>query len=1256
MLKRMMMVLLAMVLLALTAYAAVAESGTLELRFTGDEGVAAAYSISADEQIYAQGDLAVGKNILADNLSSGNYTVTIDLPQDVLLMGINGYDSLQRDQAQWLAAVETDKVSVYEVELRRACTLAGVMPGTADVRITLSGTESCVETVSGAFTLTGLAPDTYTVTALLPAGTYTGEGWRFDEIDNHVQAITTVRLAGGLTAEVPAISAVNDAQLHENHGSVLVKVFVDANNNAVYATNESLLEGVVVTLISMQDGEEVVVDAAMTDEAGEAELWAEPGNYILRCEMPQDYAYNKKGSKTIITHSQLEQSIDRVQEASVSIVKGEQTEFGVGAAQMCVVSGTVWLDENGDGLWQSDEPRVAGMHITADGARNDLHYETVTDENGYFEIRQIRNGTYNLAYYVPDGYVFTYKTSSGTKAERSVMTTEADRVGKDQVIFDKGDKLENQNIGLVQQAVIEGVCFLDANHNGLFDDGEEVLAGVDMNLYRQSNSKLLRTVTSDENGVFRFEAIRGDTFKIKAILPKGLSFSMTIPGDENANQFGAGDGKREYMLKDVDAFNAQTTRLLVGAISYGSITGVVYQDDNFSGAWETGEKLAQGVAVTLLDENGSALMTAKTNKSGSYTFDSLAPGQYSISVSAQAGFAFTITGEGSVVENVGVELGVSVPFDLAMGENLTGMNAGMIKPAKVSGVVFADKNDNGLRDAGEMGLTGAVVTLMQGDAAVDSTVIPADGKFVFDPVLPGEYYLSYTLPEEAFFASVVKGGNQLTGDGAGETFKVGMGDVYTAHDCGGLYLGEISGVTFGDSDGSGMMNGSESPLAGVTLTLTPSRDDLDMVEVVTGADGSFIFAELHPDTYTLTVICPEGYVLSQLIDVTLPLSHGVNGQTVAIEVGMGAEWLNQALGCVKPSRYSGMAWLDENLNGLHDEGELAAAGETILMIEQRSGLVAAEMTTAEDGSFRAEGLAPGMYTLSYAMSEGVYGAMDGDSTFNEEETSLVMADIEITEGTEKHGAKLGLVRETTLQGRVWLDSDGEIEMVAGAEVTLLQDGMAVETIVTGEDGLYTFAGLLPDEYAIVVTLPGKLLALEPDDRRITDGSLISILAVNDGAKGESGVFTVVMGQHQLQLDIGSVKAGRLGDLCWLDLNGNGLQDSGEGGIPGVQITLMRNGAAVAETVSDQYGYYIFEGIYPGEYTLRVNAPQQVKPTVLRDDIPPIVSVLTENGESIPVPVVSDGVNYAADLGFVLVNENEYPAGYGEGATQDWTKP
>lgn len=1086
--------------------------------------------------------------------------------------------------------------------------------------------------------------------------------WVIEDLENDAYAIQYAHADGLL---IPAgMAAVSEATLHvevaarqAQPASLRVRVFDDANNNGVLGKNEQFLPGAVITLISREESREIIVASVVTDSEGEAVLSVPAASYILRCEMPEDYGFAPKGTKALISNSSMEESIERLQEMPITLAADEPTEIGIGAMEMATLRGTVWHDLNGDGLWQSDEPGVPGMVVCADGVRNGLHYETLTDADGRYEIRQIRNGTYNVSYNVPDGYVFTYK-ANGPRQQRSLMTTEADRVGRDQIVFEKGDVVDEQNIGLVSECVIEGVCFLDANYNGIYDEGEQVLAGVQVELFRQSNNKRLQTVVSDENGVFRFGNVRSDTFKLKALLPTGYTFTMNVPGNSDANQFPPKDGKREQQVFNITAENGGITRVNVGAISHGSVSGVVYYDDNFSGDWETGEKIAMGITVTLLNSDGDAIKTAKTNKSGAYTFDDLVPGVYSISVTPAAGYAFTTVGEGSVVRNASNGLGVSDGFEVALGASVTGADAGMIVPARVSGKVIADANDNGVADAGEKGLQGTVVALMNDEGVVAEQTIGADGAYTFSAVLPGSYYLRYDLPDAAVFSPVVGGGNQLTGEdgvASGEWFTVAAGQNFTAPLCGGLYLAEISGYAFGDSDGSGVQETGENRLAGMMLTLTPTREDLSERIVMTGADGSFSFLNVHPDTYTLTLVCPDGYVLSLLPDVTMPVQHGLSEQSVPFVVGMGGSWTEQPLGCVKPAAYTGQAWLDENLNGLRDAGERPAASETITVIEQRSGEVVAQLTTAEDGSFRAEGLAPGLYTLTYAIANDVDGASAGDSTFTRGENVLVMADIPVSEGSEGSGALLGLVRETMLQGHVWLDHDGEIQMVSGAEVTLMQNGEALAAVTTDADGLYTFDGLMPGEYAIHVELPAAHLPLQPGDRRTADGTLISILASIDGASGLSDTICVEMAMHQLQLDVGSVKPGRLGDLCWLDLNGNGLQDYGEGGLPGVKIELLLGDVVVATTVSDQYGYYCFEALYPGEYFLRATAPAEVNPTVKNTDLPIIASILNADGVSDLVPVESDGVNYAADMGFVLVKEGVYPEGYGEGTQQDWTK-
>lgn len=1210
--------------------------------FTGLSGVQVNLSGSEIRSFVADGGFSF------TGLVPDVYTVTAFLP-----MGNYAGEgwSFVNSAGQTLAICKVDLAGGAHVELapvveRELGSVSGVVTDLAGaplagVNVTLfasNGVEagSAVSTSDGSWTITDLENDSYAIVyshadgLLIPAG---------------MTAVSEDELNASVTAQQAQPAALR------------VRVFDDANNNGVLGKNERFLPGAVITLISREEGSELIVASVVTDNEGEAVLSVPAGSYILRCEMPENYGYAPKGTKDLISNSSMEESIERLQELPVTLNADVQTEIGIGAMEMATLRGTVWHDLNGDGLWQSEEPGVPGMVVCADGVRNGLHYETLTDADGRYEIRQIRNGTYNVSYNVPDGYVFTYK-ANGPRQQRSLMTTEADRVGKDQIVFEKGDVVDEQNIGLVSECVIEGVCFLDANYNGIYDEGEQVLPGVQVELFRQSNNKRLQTVISDENGVFRFGNVRSDTFKLKALLPTGYTFTMNVPGNPDANQFPPKDGKREQQVFNIAAENGASTRVMIGAICHGSVYGVVYYDDNFSGDWETGEKIAMGITVTLLDRDGEAIKTAKTNKSGAYTFDDLVPGVYSISVTPATGYAFTTVGEGSIVRNSTSGLGVSDGFEVALGATVTGADAGMIVPAEVNGKVIADANDNGVADVGEKGLQGTVVTLMNDEGAVAEQTVGADGSFTFNAVLPGRYFLQYELPEEAVFAPVVDGGNRLSGENgsaSGEQFTVAAGQQFTAPLCGGLYLAEISGYAFGDSDGSGVQESGEIRLAGMMLTLMPTREDLSERVVMTGADGSFSFVNVAPDTYRLTIVCPDGYVLSLLPDVTLPVQHGLSEQTSSFAVGMGDDWTQQPLGCVKPAAYTGQVWLDENLNGLRDAEERPAAGETISLIEQRSGEVVAQLTTDEDGSFRAEGLAPGLYTLMYALADDVDGAIGGDSTFICQDDALVMADIPVTEGSDGSGALLGLVRETTLQGHVWLDHDGEIQMVSGAKVTLMQHGAALADTTTAVDGLYTFDGLMPGEYTIYVELPAAHLPLQPGDRRIADGGLISILASIDGGTGMSGAINVEMAVHQLQLDVGSVKPGRLGDLCWLDLNGNGLQDYGEGGLPGVKIDLLLGDDVIASTVSDQYGYYCFEALYPGEYVLRATAPDEVRPTVKNTDLPIIASVLNEDGASDLVPVESDGVNYAADMGFVLVKEGKYPEGYGEGAQQDWTK-
>lgn len=68
-----------------------------------------------------------------------------------------------------------------------------------------------------------------------------------------------------------------------------------------------------------------------------------------------------------------------------------------------------------------------------------------------------------------------------------------------------------------------------------------------------------------------------------------------------------------------------------------------------------------------------------------------------------------------------------------------------------------------------------------------------------------------------------------------------------------------------------------------------------------------------------------------------------------------------------------------------------------------------------------------------------------------------------------------------------------------------------------------------------------------------------------------------------------IGCGLIGNRVWEDLNGNGIQDANENGIPNVTVLLLRcTGDTLAQTLTDATGLYRFNTLAAGDYKLRFN--------------------------------------------------------------------
>lgn len=1047
-------------------------------------------------------------------------------------------------------------------------------------------------------------------------------------------------------------------QSGSNTGSVRVMVFRDRNGNGSKAPNEEGVSGISIYLLS---GENTIA-GGVTGTDGVVVFENVPaGTYRTETYLTEGKTFSDYGGEGQADLNAYQFSIEGSQvSGEFTVSAGMETEQGIGVETAYHVAGFCWLETNVDGVYESGEQMMPNVRITLDGQKNGLHYETISKADGTWIIDRVRPALYTLTVYTPDGLTFTRQANSGKY--RTVISRDGGFKGTKAVDLNDKTSRDSQNIGFTRASIVKGICYLDANYNGFYDEGEQPLQGVKITAIKEWDGSEVASATSGEDGRFEMPGMRPNTFRLRALLPNDGS-TYTVTRDEpQGNHFKGRDGRRENFWGDFKLSYAETREIAIGAIYPATIKGTVYYDNDFSGTYDSKEKVSSAFVVKLTDAQGNTVVYDKTGARGVYELTDVPPGEYSLSVNAVAGYAFTKLGEGNVILNRTGGEGYSMPFSVELGAEITGMDIGMIKPGTVEGDIYADRNDNGIQDSGERGLAGVTVRLVEEtEGEAFRAEIGEDGHFVFDAVMPGRYYVEYILPDGAVFARSMAGTIQETADGTGrtESFDFATGGYQKAPLCGALTLGRIEGTAYQDHNGNGIRDDGEEPLAGMTISLVPGREELDECIVATAADGSFILEGLRPDTYMLRAACPDGFVMSRTDHLGLPLTAGKAVQEVWLEVPMGAAWTAQMTGAAIPAAIRGRMWLDENNNGRFDEGEQTPAGMTLTVTDNYTGKVFDTPVTDENGYFAAAGMIPGDFSVSFPLDDNTLAPKPGDNQFTAEAGQMVLTGIRLQENETRDNLLLGIIRYTRIGGKVWIDRGGIIEALSGAAITLKDgNGAAVASVTSTNNGDYRFEHLMPGVYRIEAEMPEGCVIIEPDDYRLA-GDLRSVMTTTLNRNGSSDGIDLKMNQNRTDMDIGCVLPGSLGDFCWLDLNGDGLQAGDELGIANVRVEALRNGAAVAETVTDQYGFYRITDLYPAVYTLRVTAPAEVKPTRKRSDLRIIASAMEETDSDVcytgEITVESDRANYNVDLGFVPRRNGVLPAGYGQGKTQNWQK-
>lgn len=1022
-------------------------------------------------------------------------------------------------------------------------------------------------------------------------------------------------------------------------------VFQDSNGDGKRGDYDRGVPGIEVTLL---EGE-TPLDSTSTDSDGKAALYARAGRYTVRVTLPAGYGISDGSVQS------------RTVDLDVSFATGEEEALTLAVAPVGALGGRVFEDMDNDGIMGDGDPGVAGVTVRIEGNRTGTVREITTDETGEYLFDFLPDDMYTISATLPEGMLYARYSQTGGDL-RSIFT--GSNITREFPVRDAA-RVMDKNIGVVENGVISGVAFLDLNYNGRLDEGEPGYAGVTVEALRGSGSESQGKTETGEDGAFRLEGLRGGDYQLRAILPDdGSIFSVTAEGAASeVNRFEQRSTRREFTIGGLTLSSGGETTALVGVARIASVSGVVFEDAGYDGVLGEEDKRLSGIRVYAVDASGQSVADATTNGRGEYTLTGLMPGVYTVEVQRKAGYGFTrlrpAEDGGSHVTALVGEMGVTAEMDIAMGEALTGVNAGMLPASTVGGVFFHDVNDNGLRDENEIGMLGAEVRLVSEDGEIDLTQTPAeDGTYFFDGVMPGRYTLHYLLGEHREMAKVVEGGNTVAHDGPDTVygpFEVVMGEALTLPVAGAVTLGNFSGAVFEDLNANGQWDEGEKALSGAAVTLTPDRTGIEAAQAVTGADGAFDLEGLRPAGYTLTVSLPEGYIFSCPLE---GLAFGTLGeQSLVCAWQTLTDRTDKAIGAVKPGSISGVIWLDENEDGSRGEGELLMSGVSLELVDERGGAVV-KRTASTDQGFRFDNVRPGAYTVRLTLPEQSSPAGDSSSTFVANGLRMTQTGVTVEAGEDVDGLTTGLVSATSVAGRLYLDENGARTPLAGVTVSLYKGGelSPLMTVLTDDSGRYRFDGLWPADYYLEAGLPSGTIFVRPDDPNYESGAS-AVTASGEGA-GTSELFYLHMAQHRLDMDVIYIKPARVGDLAWLDENGNGLVDEGEPGIPGITVQLLQDGEAVYETVTDAYGYYLFTDVYPGAYTLVAKAYPELTPTSQVEALRIISSCLVggdgNEAHSDPFEVESGSLNVNYDLGYLLREGESLPSAITAPPTRDWT--
>ena len=482
-----------------------------------------------------------------------------------------------------------------------------------------------------------------------------------------------------------------------------------------------------------------------------------------------------------------------------SVVGGAETtniDAGLKEIELGSLSGRYFCDDDGDDTENNGQGGfdvgVADKTVSLFKADGTFVASTQTGSDGSYRFDDLEAGDYFVEFEssVADGKGFVAPDQGGNNTEDSdVIDPNTGR--SETVTVNAGEETKNLDAGVADlPGSLSGRYFCDDDGDGLDNDGPNGSAStgiqfVQVELLDAAGNGLGIFTETDANGDYSFAGLEAGTYGVrfdasgaagadgKALTAQNVDNDASDDIDSDA----ADEGNGVSSIQGIEVTAGQDTPDNdAGVVPLGSLSGTYFcdtdGDDLDNGEAEPGIAnrkvfLLNADGTPVLDGGGQPRMET-TDGNGDYTFTDLPAGSYKVAFEVDPDKALVAQGDLTNGESDdptasdvdpdqttiivdGVEVVVTEPVSLAVGEDKSDVDVGVVELGSIAGRVFCDTDgddlDNGNgAEPGENGIgvrlintvTNAVVA-----TAVTATIDGVDGAYFFGDLAAGSYRVDF---------------------------------------------------------------------------------------------------------------------------------------------------------------------------------------------------------------------------------------------------------------------------------------------------------------------------------------------------------------------------------------------------------------------------------------------------------------------------------------------------------------------------------